>query len=166
MISTYGKGVWTAPKRPRRKGQRFIPSKTGRGVAMVDENITFIPADCILKPLRDQIIIAPMDVLHSRILVIPPHESRLVRGTVVAHGPGVYPTVYADKWGDRLPDHARKRRAMSMAGTVFRPISVKVGDIVHLDGRISGVKSFDAFYWGDRYCIHAREEDIAACEES
>src|ERR1700682_723778 len=80
--------------RARPKGKRYEPSKTDRGVTMTDENLTFIPANTKLRLLRDQMIIEPMDVLHSRILIIPPHTSVLVRGKVLAVGPGHYPLRY------------------------------------------------------------------------
>lgn len=144
--------------RPRtaRKGKRFENSKTERGVRMTDENITFIPADTKLRPLRDQMIVEPLDVVHSRILIVPPHQSTLVRGKVIAAGPGFYPNRY---------DHPEKhKRTKVMAGTIYRPITVKVGEIVHLDGRQTGKSAFEAFYWGDKYCIHCREEDVAGVE--
>lgn len=143
-------------RRQRRKGQRFEHSKSERGGRITEENITFIPADVKLRPLRDQLIIEPMDVLHSRLLIIPPHQSVLVRGKVIAAGPGLYPNRY---------DHAEKhRRTKVMAGDVFRPTEVKIGDVVHLDGRNTGKGAFEAFYWGEKYCIHAREEDVAGLE--
>ena len=144
-----------ARSRRRPKGKRFEQSQFGRGVTMTDENITFIPADCQLRLLRDQIIIAPMDVLHSRVLIIPPHRSALVRGKVIATGPGHYPNRY---------DGPKGKRTKIMAGTVFVPITVKVGDIVHLDGRQTGKSAFDCFYWGSKYCLHAREADVAGIE--
>lgn len=141
----------------RRKGNRFEQSRSGRGVAMTDENITFIPAECELRPLRDQMIIEPLDVVHSRVLIVPPHKSALIRGRVIRVGPGIYPNKY---------DHREKhKRTKVMAGTVFRPTTVKPGQIVHLDGRQSGKSAFDAFYWGERYCLHCREEDVAGVEE-
>jgi hypothetical protein len=152
--------------RQRPKGKRFEPSQSGRGVVMTDENITFIPADCKLRMLRDQLVIEPMDVLHSRTLIVPPHRSKLVRGKIIAAGPGLYPNRYADKLGRILPDGRDKsKRALVLAGTVFRPVTVKVGQIVHLDGRQTGKGAFEAFYWGDKYCLHAREEDVAGVEE-
>jgi len=141
----------------RRKGLRYEPHATMRGVAMTDENITFIPADCKLKPMRDQLIIQPMDVLHSRVLIVPPHRSTLVRGKVIAAGPGHYPNRY---------DGPKGKRTKMMAGTIYVPNPVKSGDIVHLDGRQTGKSAFDAFYWGDKYCIHARTEDVAAVEDA
>lgn len=141
-------------RRPR--GKRYEPSLAGRGVVMTDENITFIPAETKLKPMRDQMIISPLDVVHSHILIVPPHKSALVRGKVIAVGPGHYPNRYNGPKG---------KRTKVMAGTVFVPMPVKVGEIVHLDGRQTGKSAFDAFYWGDKYCIHCRAEDVAGIEQ-
>jgi co-chaperonin GroES (HSP10) len=137
------------------KRRHFQQSKTERGIALNPETIDFIPASCVLKPMRDQMIVMPLEVMHSRILIIPPHSSKLVRGKVLAIGPGHYPNKYNGPKG---------KRTKMMAGTIFVPTEVKVGDIVHLDGRNTGKNAFDAFYWGERYCIHARQEDVAGIE--
>ena len=108
-------------------------------------------------------IVQPMDVVHSRVLIVPPHKSKLVRGKVLAIGPGHYPLIYMDKDGNR--GAPRGKRAKIAWGEVFVPTEVKVGDIVHLDGRNTGKSAFDAFYWGDKYCLHAREADCAGIEE-
>jgi co-chaperonin GroES (HSP10) len=142
--------------RKRRKGQRFKNLSDVRGTRITDENISFIPADTKIYPLRDQIIVEPVDIVHSRIIIVPPHESKLVRGKVIAAGPGHYPNRY---------DHREKsKRTKIMAGTVFVPNPVQIGDMVHLDGRNTGKDAFEAFYWGTTYCIHARAEDVAGVE--
>jgi hypothetical protein len=145
-----------------RKGQRFENSRTERGGRITEENLAFIPRDMKIHPLRDQIIVAPMDVVHSRVLIVPPHSSKLVRGKVMAAGPGHYPNGYLDQWGNKNPP--KHQRTAMVAGMVFVSMPVKVGDIVHLDGRNTGKSAFEAFYWGDRYCIHARAEDVAGVE--
>lgn len=155
-----------APSRVKRhrdvKKRHFQQSKTERGVALTNETIDFIPATDKLRPLRDQMIVEPIDVMHSSILVIPPHTSKLVRAKVLAIGPGHYPHDYLDKDGHR---GARKGERVKMIhGTTFVPTQVKPGDIVHLDGRNSGKQAFDAFYWGDTYCLHCREADVAGIE--
>lgn len=151
-----------AVRKPR-KGQRFEHSTTSRGGRITDENITFVPAGTKLRPLRDQLIVAPMDVIHSRFLIVRSESSTLIRGNVVASGPGHYPNYYLDKHGRKNPP--RHERAQVCAGMTFVPNPVKVGDVVHLDGRNTGKSAFDAFYYGDTYCIHARAEDVAGIEE-
>ena len=85
-----------------------------------------------------------------------------MRAIVVAIGPGHYPNVYRDKEGNKNPP--KGKRATVEAGMIFVPTEVRVGDIVHLDGRQTGKSAFDSFYWGTRYCLHARQEDCAGVE--
>ena len=155
------------PSKVRRHAQpkrrHYQPSQTGRGVSLVSETIDFIPASCVLRPLRDQMIVAPIDVVHSRVLIVPPHQSKLVRGKVLAIGPGHYPLIYLDKDGNR--GAPRGKRSKIAWGEVFVPTEVRVGDMVHLDGRGTGKSVFDCFYHGDKFCLHAREADVAAVED-
>jgi co-chaperonin GroES (HSP10) len=141
------------PKRhyPRPKGRRFEASKSERGVRMTDENLAFIPADHVIRPLRDQMVVEPLDVVHSRILIVP-DTSDPVRGIVKAIGPGHYRTQY---------DHRDKRkRTKAWAGMQFIPTEVKVGQTVLLDPHLK----FDLFYWGDVAHIHCRQEDVCGIE--
>jgi co-chaperonin GroES (HSP10) len=145
------------------KRRHYQQSMTGRGLSLNVETIDFIPADCVLKPMRDQMIVQPINVVHSKVLIVPPHQSKLVRGKVLAIGPGHYPLQYLDKDGNK--NAPRGKRAKIAAGEVFVPTEVKVGDIVHLDGRNTGKSAFDCFYYGDKYCLHAREADVAGVED-
>lgn len=122
-----------------------------------------VPAECTLRPLRDQMIVQPLDVVHSRILIVP-DANKPVRGIVLAVGPGHYPMRYQDARGDYLPDWNRAKRAKSAAGTRFVPTGVKVGDVVQLGGMEHGGFSFEGFYHGDKYCIHCREMDVCGIE--
>lgn len=144
------------------KKRHFQQSMSGRGVSLVAETIDFIPASCVLRPLRDCMIIEPMDIQHSRVLIVPPHTSKLVRGKVLAIGPGHYPLIYLDKDGNR--GAPRGKRAKIAWGEIFVPTTIKSGMVVHLDGRNTGKSCFDAFFWGDKYCLHAREADVAGYE--
>jgi hypothetical protein len=134
---------------------QYDPSTTGRGLTLTPRTLNFIPASSRLRPLRDQMIVAPADVVHSRILIVPP-SGKPVRGKVLAIGPGHYPTQY---------DHRDKhKRTKSWAGMTFMPTEVKVGQIVHLGGMEIGGYSFEGMYWGDKYVIHCREQDVAGVE--
>ena len=53
----------------------------------------------------------------------------------------------------------RHKRTTSWAGMAFMPTEVKMGDIVRLEGFNN-----ESFFWGDKYCIHAREQDVTAVE--
>jgi hypothetical protein len=138
------------------KRRHFQASKTERGMSLNPETIDFIPADTKLRCLRDQMIVEPINIVHSKVLIVPPHSSKLVRAKVLAIGPGHYPNKYNGPKG---------KRTKVMAGTVFVPTEVKTGQIVHLDGRGSGKSVFDAFYWGQKYCLHARQADVAGVEQ-
>ncbi len=134
---------------------RFTPSRAARGVSMSVETVDFVPADCALRPLRDQMIVEPLDVVHSRILIVYV-ETKPLRGTVRAVGPGCYPKRYDH------PDKAKRTKMWdSMA---FRPTVTRVGDIVQLGGIAWGGFAFEGFFWGDTYCIHCREEDVCGIE--
>jgi len=126
-----------------------------RSARLSNESISHIPASMTIRPLRDQMIVQPIDVMHSRRLIIPPHESKLVRAKVLSVGPGHYPNRY---------DGPKGKRTKMMAGTTFVPTEVKVGDIIHLDGRQTGTPAFEGFYHGEKYCIHCRQEDVAGIE--
>lgn len=138
--------------RTKPKGKRFVPSKTERGVAMTDENITFIPADWSIAPLRDQMVVEPLDVIHSRILIVP-QGGDPVRGTVKAIGPGLYRRQY---------DHRDKhKRTKVWEGMQFVPTEVQIGETVLLDPHLK----YEQFFWGDVLHIHCREEDVCGIEE-
>lgn len=136
--------------RQGRKGTRFAASRIDRGVSLSEENLTFIPGEWVLNPLRDQMIVEPLDVIQSRILVLPPAEKTL-RARVLAIGPGYYPNCY---------DHdERHKRTRIWAGTIFQPCEVKMGEVVRLEGFNN-----EGFFWGDKYCVHAREADVVGVE--
>lgn len=138
-------------RRQRRKGQRFENSRSERGVRMTDENLTFIPADWVIKPLRDQMVVEPTDVILSRILIIPPGGDP-VRGIVKAIGPGHYRKQY---------DHRDKqKRTKVWEGVQFIPTEVRIGQEVLLDPNLK----YEQFYWGDRLHLHCRQEDVAGIE--
>jgi co-chaperonin GroES (HSP10) len=147
-------GSRSIPKRhPRkaRKGTRFENSRSSRGGAISEENLTFIPADWHIKPLRDQMIVKPLDVVISKIIVLP-HQGKPVRGIVKAIGPGHYPTQYDSQ--------DKQKRTKSWAGMQFRATEVEVGQTVLLDPHLQ----YEEFYWGDQLHIHCRQEDVCGVE--
>ena len=140
-----------ARSRRRPKGKRFEASKSERGVRMTDENLTFIPADSNIRPLRDQMVVEPLDVIHSRILIVPPGGDP-VRGICRAIGPGHYRKQY-----DSQDKH---KRTKVWEGMQFIRTEVKVGQTVLLDPHLK----YEQFYWGDRLHIHCRQEDVCGIE--
>lgn len=115
------------------------------------ETLTFVPAEAKLRPLRDQLIIEPLDVVHSRHILIA-DRSKPLRGRVLAAGPGKYAVRY---------DHPEKhKRTKVMQTQRFVPTEVKVGDLVELGGAEIGGYAFEGFYWGDKYAICCTERDV------
>lgn len=128
-----------------------IERKTfSRGAELSHKTTTYIPAEARLRPLRDQIIVEPLDgVVSSIILVI--EERKPVRGIVRAVGPGVYPIRY---------DHPDKHRRTKMwHSKAFRRTEVRVGETIELD--VVRAQALQTFYWGDNLHLIAREEDVA-----
>ena len=78
-------------------------------MALTCETIDFIPASCKLRMLRDQMIVQPIDVVHSRVLVVREFGSKLVRAKVLAIGPGHYPNRYDGPKREKNQDYGRNR---------------------------------------------------------
>jgi co-chaperonin GroES (HSP10) len=117
-----------------------------------DSNATHVPADKDIKPLRDQIIIEPLNVVLSQVIVT--HEdTKPLRGIVKAVGPGHFPKVY---------DHPDKHRRTKMWDSdVFEPTQLKVGDVVELGGYGHQGYSFQTFLWGNKEHLLCREMDVS-----
>ena len=135
-----------------------------RSAELSHKTVTFVPAEKKLRPLRDVIIVEPLDGNLSAIIEVI-NECKPVRGIVRAVGPGHYPAVYLDHNGDRLPDHRRKDRKLLTYGKHFVPTSVRVGEVVNLGGLNIGGYAFDTFYWGDVLHLICREADVAGIED-
>lgn len=120
------------------------------------ETLTFIPADQRIRPLRDQIVVEPLDVIYSRYLIVD-HRSKPLRGRVLAVGPGHYPKQY---------DHPEKhKRTKTWDSKRFQPTEVKPGDIVELGGSEIGGYAFEQLQWGDKRVLICREADVAGIED-
>ena len=112
---------------------------------------TSVPADVAIRPLRDVIIVEPIDGWMSAIIHVV-HECKPVKGIVRAVGPGCYPRRY---------DHADKaKRTKVYFSSVRRPTQVQVGEHVELGGLENGGYAFQTFYWGEKLMLIAREEDV------
>jgi hypothetical protein len=137
--------------RTPRKGMRYQQSRTERGVRMTDENLTFIPASAQIRPLRDQMVVEPTDVIHSRYIIVPPGGDP-VRGICKAIGPGHYRKQYDSK--------DKHQRTKVWEGVQFIPTEVQIGQTVLLDPHLK----YEQFFWGDVLHIHCRQEDVCAVE--
>ena len=134
-------------------------SRTGTHSAELShQSRTYVEPELKIRPLRDQIIVEPLDVWHSDTLIVI-EPTKPVRGIVKAVGPGHYPKKY---------DHPDKgKRTKMWDSKVFQPTEVKVGDIVNL-GSPQGSRgyAFQTFMWGDKLHLVAREADVAVVEQS
>lgn len=128
-----------------------LQAKTfSRGAELSHKTTAYIPADAVIRPLRDQIILEPVDNAFSSLIIVI-DESKPIRGIVRAIGPGVYPIKY---------DHVEKHKRTKMWwGKHLRPCDVKVGDLV-------SIEPFErqCFYWGTTICLICREEDVRFIE--
>jgi co-chaperonin GroES (HSP10) len=80
-----------------------------------------IPAGTQLRPLRDMIVVRPLDYVPSQIIAVAGVEDPPLRGIVIAVGPGDYHRQYnAD-------------RSKSWFSKVRTPCDVKVGDEVEIE---------------------------------
>lgn len=134
---------------------RVIPHRFSRSAELSHKSRTEIPADAVLRPLRDVLIVEPLDhKLSARIQVI--NEIKPTRGIVKAVGPGCYPKRYNGPKG---------KRTKMWDSKAFRKTEVKVGDIVNVGGlQTKNGYAFDSFYWGDKLHLICREEDVALIE--
>ena len=126
--------------------------RTERGARLIPETLTFIGADQGIRPLRDTIVLEPLDVVYSRYIFID-RRTKPLRGRVLAVGPGTYPKKY---------DHPEKhKRTKTWDSKAFRPTEVKPGDEVELGGGEIDGYAFEQFWWGDKLCLWCTERDVA-----
>ena len=125
------------------------------GVRIGNETITGVSGDATIRPLRDQIVLEPLEWKPSRLISVA-YKGRPLRGIVRAVGKGVYPKRYNGPKG---------KRTKTWDSKAFRPCDVKVGDVVELgsieneNGTLDGYL-FSTFWWGSKEMILCREEDI------
>lgn len=124
----------------------MAPKSFSRGMELSHKTTTHIPAHHKVRPLRDHVVVEPLDGTLSAIIEVI-SESKPVKGVVRAVGPGCYPKRY---------DHPEKHRRTKMWDSkALRPCDVKVGDTVGF-----GSFAFQTFYWGEKLCLILREEDV------
>jgi co-chaperonin GroES (HSP10) len=119
------------------------------GIRLDPKRYEVIQEDEHLRPLRDQIIVKPLAWEPSRVIEIAGNKRKALRGVIVAAGPGCYPKRY------------NKDRSKSWDSTQFRPLQVKVGDVVELGGLEIEGYSFPQILIGNELHVIAREEDVA-----
>ncbi len=100
------------------------------------------------RPLRDHILVKPLDWEPSKVIKVAGDKRKPLRGRVVAVGPGCFCWRY------------NKDRSKRWESAVFRPTEVEVGDIVELGGLERDGIPFPQLIIGTELHIIAREEDV------
>ncbi|MDE2104108.1 MAG: hypothetical protein KGL39_43120 [Patescibacteria group bacterium] len=124
------------------------------GIRLESEENNFIAPTEKLRPLRDQIIVRPLQWEPSRTIQIAGDTRGTLRGEVVAVGPGTYPWCYS------------KDRSKRWESKQFRPTQVKVGDIVELGGLEIDGYLFQKIVIGNELHVICREEDICGIRDN
>ncbi len=127
-----------------------------RGVRIGNETFDCIPASAKIRPLRDVIVLEPLDWEPSKIVAVA-YSGKPLRGRVLAVGPGHYPKRYNGPKG---------KRSKSWEAKCFLPCDVRKGDIVELGGLELGGYLFQTVRWGKREVVICREADITLVDET
>jgi len=123
------------------------------GIRLRRKRVDVILATETIRPLRDQIVVKPLPwepspYLKSKGVEIV-WQGGVLRGEVLAVGPGHYPKQY------------NKDRSKCWDSKTFQPTDIKVGDIVELGGlEIHGYDHWLHIQWGTDTVIIAREADV------
>lgn len=130
------------------------------GKRIGNETSDVVDSRCTLRPLRDQIILEPLEWSPSEVIRVA-YQGRPVRGIVKAIGPGHYPRKYNGPRGERTKSWLSKN---------FVPTQIKVGDVVELGGIELGTGAlrgyaFQTFMWGTKEHVICREADVTGIVE-
>jgi co-chaperonin GroES (HSP10) len=124
----------------------------GRSASLNQASNTDVPGDYKIRPLRDQIIVEPLNVVLSHTIIVK-ENTKPLRGIVKAVGPGHYPMRYN---ADKGPERTKMWKS-----EVFQPTEVKVGDVIELGGYDFRGYTFPSIYWGGKLHIICREADVS-----
>lgn len=125
------------------------------GSRVGNEILDFVPATSTIKPLRDVIIVEPLEMDHGTRLAVV-YRGKTLRGKVLAVGPGHYPRKYNGPKG---------KRSKAWDSKHFQPCDVKVGDVVDLGGQELGGYLFQTILWGTKEVVMCREADVCVVRE-
>ena len=121
------------------------------GTRIGNESITGFSADTKFRPLRDQIILEPLDWEPSKVIDVV-YMGKPLRGIVKAVGPGIYPKKY---------DGPKGQRTKQWDSKAFQKCEVKVGDTVELGGLELKGYLHPTIWWGGVEHVVCREADVA-----
>lgn len=131
---------------------------TVSGVAVDRRSLDLVPGQS-LRPLRDHIIVKPLEWRPSALIRIAGDTRKPLRGVVVAVGPGCHPWRYS-------ADRSKRWQSKS-----FRKTEVRVGDEVELGSLpddalgITGY-AFPQVLIGNEVHLVCREEDVCAIRDA
>lgn len=125
------------------------------GTRVGNEVLDFVPASASIRPLRDVIIVEPLEMDHGTSLQVV-YRGKPLRGKVLAAGPGHYPRRYNGPKG---------KRSKAWDAKCFQPCDVKVGDVVDLGGQELGGYLFTTVRWGSKEVVVCREGDVCVVRE-
>lgn len=126
-----------------------------RGHRIANDLNAYVPEDCQIRPMRNNIIVEPLPWKPSSIIEVVT-ESKPLRGKVLAVGPGCYEKKYNGPKGARSKAWDSKH---------FTPTQVKVNDIVELGGLELKGYLFNTLLWGTKQVLICSEQDICGIIE-
>lgn len=128
----------------------------GRSARITHESSVDVKGIEFIRPLRDHIIVEPLNVVLSQYIIVK-EDVKPLRGIIRAVGPGHFPKKY---------NHEEKsKRTLTWDSEVFEPTTVKVGDVIELGGYEFKGYSFPTVYWGGKLHLICREADVSGVYE-
>jgi co-chaperonin GroES (HSP10) len=124
-----------------------------RGTALSHTAIAFVGPNERIRPLRDVIIVKPIDPHFSDVLSVH-WRGKPVKGTVIAAGPGTYPWKHTRGKREGKDFHEIRQSAQ------FMPTEVKAGDVVELGGLEREGYAFQTVIVDGVECVIATEKDV------
>lgn len=124
--------------------------------ASLSGSVEILPRGITLRPLRDQIVVKPLDWEPSKTIAIAGSKRKTLRGTVVAVGPGAYLRHYCHR---NLPDGRRERWAVKETDRRV-PMELKAGDVVELGGLENGGYAFQEVIIGTEKHVICQQADV------
>jgi co-chaperonin GroES (HSP10) len=127
------------------------------GVRLERKRNDWVDVNATIRPLRDRIVLKPLDWQPSNIISIAGDNRKPLRGVVVAVGPG-----YRQK---RWKFNSKGERCgMGETGRVI-PIEVKPGDVVELGGLELNGYDFPQIVIGNELHVICQEQDVVGIVE-
>jgi len=127
------------------------------GVRIERKRNDWVDAGATIRPLRDRIVVKPLNWTPSKIIFIAGDERKPLRGEVIAVGPGAYQKRY-------YKDLKGETYKVGETGRVI-PTEVKVGDVVELGGLELNGYDFPQIVIGTEVHVICQEADVCGIVE-